>query len=197
MILREFRPIDTWPWPFTEERARSPFSAGYTDTLGILDRELRHLGAERLVICMALPDSQIRNDRQGPYADARPEHPGVMVVVDSHYGPLRYATDRFRAWQGNLRAIALGLEALRKVDRYGITRAGEQYRGFAALPGGTGSSNDARLLAEWSGLSEDEVRADPRRAFRLAARKVHPDAGGDPETFAACRDAMERLGAMA
>jgi hypothetical protein len=41
-------------------------------------------------------------------------------------------------WQHNVRAIALGLEALRKVDRYGITRRGEQYAGWKALPAGIG-----------------------------------------------------------
>lgn len=36
-------------------------------------------------------------------------------------------------WQINLRAIALGLEALRKLDRYGITSRGEQYTGWRAI----------------------------------------------------------------
>ena len=32
----------------------------------------------------------------------------------------RYATDAYGDWKSNLRAIALGLEALRAVDRYGL-----------------------------------------------------------------------------
>ena len=37
----------------------------------------------------------------------------------------------------NLRSIALGLKALRAVDRYGVSRRGEQYAGFrAALTAG-------------------------------------------------------------
>jgi len=40
-------------------------------------------------------------------------------------------------WRHNVRSIALGLEALRAVDRYGISRRGEQYAGFrAALASG-------------------------------------------------------------
>lgn len=43
---------------------------------------------------------------------------------------LIYATDVCDYWQHNVRSIALGLEALRAVDRYGISRRGEQYAGF-------------------------------------------------------------------
>ncbi len=45
---------------------------------------------------------------------------------------LVYATDACEFWQHNVRSIALGLEALRAVDRYGISRRGEQYAGFRA-----------------------------------------------------------------
>jgi hypothetical protein len=47
---------------------------------------------------------------------------------------LLYACDRFWRWQHNLRAIALGLEALRLVERYGIGDAHQQYAGYRALP---------------------------------------------------------------
>lgn len=53
---------------------------------------------------------------------------------------LVYATDACEFWQHNVRSIALGLEALRAVDRYGISRRGEQYAGFrAALTSGSAS----------------------------------------------------------
>ena len=74
-------------------------------------------------------------------ADTRADTPRVVVSFDSCHGPLRYQCDRFtttragtKAWHANVRAIALGLEALRKVDRYGIAGSGEQYRGWTALP---------------------------------------------------------------
>lgn len=51
-----------------------------------------------------------------------------------------FATDACELWQHNVRSIALGLEALRAVDRYGITRRGQQYAGFRAAltTGGAG-----------------------------------------------------------
>lgn len=51
---------------------------------------------------------------------------------------LVYATDTCGFWQHNVRSIGLGLEALRAVDRYGISKRGQQYAGFrAALTSGS------------------------------------------------------------
>jgi hypothetical protein len=48
---------------------------------------------------------------------------------------LVFATDAYEDWQHNVRAIALTLEALRAVDRYGTT-GGRQYAGFRQLTAG-------------------------------------------------------------
>lgn len=89
-------------------------------------------------------------------------------------------------WHHNVRAIALTLEALRAVDRYGATETGQQYSGFKALPAGRAmpashmTSDQAWVaLCEVTGfnlttteaLDPDEVRA----YFREARRVTHPD----------------------
>lgn len=57
----------------------------------------------------------------------------INVALD--LSRLVYATDACVLWRHNVRSIALGLEALRAVDRFGISRRGEQYAGFrGALP---------------------------------------------------------------
>lgn len=127
-------------------------------------------------------------------ADARPSHPGVILTIDTRkHGTLVYSTDRFDHWKANLRAIALGLEALRKVERYGIANRGQQYAGYRELPSGIalGSAmtieDAARFIAEqaWPGdaIDEQEVLDDLDTAYRAAAKRLHPDAGGDPEMF--------------
>jgi hypothetical protein len=69
--------------------------------------------------------------------------PADFVAVQAATDPTRrlvYATDACDFWQHNVRSIALGLEALRAVDRYGISRRGEQYAGYrAALTAGASS----------------------------------------------------------
>jgi hypothetical protein len=173
--------------PFTGQHKPNPFRATWSDTLQLLDAELGYLDARDVVFEVDVVDeSQIRLDgmlRSG----AKVESPAVRLAFDSRYGPLTYATDRFRGqyysdppdWQINLRAIALGLEALRKVDRYGITKRGEQYTGWKALPAGRAmpashmtSDEASRLLYEISGC---DAYAPPEDAWRRARAKAHPD----------------------
>lgn len=84
-------------------------------------------------------DARVAAKRHHP--DAGGEH-ADFVAIQSATDPskrLVYATDCCCYWQHNVRSIALGLGALRAVDRYGISRRGEQYSGFrAALTSGSG-----------------------------------------------------------
>lgn len=127
---------------------RFPFRrSSWADTEHLLMYELERLDARRVVLELDVRDRDIRVDGT-LRADARPSSPAVRLAFETDDGPMVFATDRYgwgyddtpRAggWLHNARAIALGLEALRKVDRYGITAHREQYRGFRALPAGGG-----------------------------------------------------------
>jgi hypothetical protein len=166
-----FRPIQHWPTEFSRTRNLSnPFRAGWSDTLTRLEAELAKLGAHDVVIEIALDESEIRMDGW-PRANARPRHPGAIVSFDSKHGPLRYGTDAFPDWQANIRAIALGLEALRKVDRYGIGKRGEQYAGWKQI--GAGLAERGRELIDEHGSESAALKA------------THPDHGGNREDFEA------------
>lgn len=195
-----FRPLDVWPRDRRRHHDRAQFSAGWTSTRELLGRELGHLGARNAVILVDCPPSDVRADGTYPKANARVGYPGVVVAFDSReHGPLKYVADRYSTWTDNVRAIALGLEALRKVDRYGITKRGEQYRGWAELPAGIAQPAThmtreaaARFIAESAGRADTfDLGADilARKdgalhlAYRHAAKRLHPDAGGDPALF--------------
>lgn len=177
------RPIERWPGKLTANRTRSQFSAPWRATLDLLDRELWHLGpAGRnapAVLQIAMREQDFRLDGM-PRANARPEHPGVILAIESTKGPLSFPCDRFVTWQDNLRAIALSLEALRKIDRYGITPNAEQYTGWKQLPGGgqaatSMSAEHARMvIREYGG-----VDADLEKAYRRAQFATHPDRNDD------------------
>ncbi len=196
-----FRPIVTWPGLRTATPIRGPFGqATYDGTLALLGHELAMLDATGVVIQLWLPESKIRVDGL-PYAQARPDDPGVILSFQSMYGILSYPTDRFIDWQTNLRAIALSLESLRRVDRYGVTRRGEQYTGWKALPASTGSTltTDAasKILGGITDLPASSIASDVNIA-RLAVRKArsitHPDApSGDRERFNAVEAARSVL----
>ncbi len=158
-----FRPLSTWPeGPLTLRGRRASFRAGWVDTMTILERELTHLGAERVVIEVAMTEADIRLDGW-PRANATASHPGVVVSFAS------------------VRAIALALEALRKVDRFGVARRGEQYRGWKALP----TPRDETLV------DQGRVLIAQHGGPRAAQRATHPDAGGDADHFRAVQAAIE------
>lgn len=208
-------PIETWPaGELTENRKSHPFRKSvpnswgggthtvsgidWTATMDLLDRELRMIEAENVVLQMAVTDYHIRNDGW-IRANASPEHPGVILTFDSKHGPLSYPCDQFTDWQANIRAIALALEALRKVDRYGVTKTGEQYRGWKQLPPAGGSTvtmtaqGAAQLLKREAGSAPvakagvDTILADrgvAEAVHREARRRTHPDTGdGSKERF--------------
>jgi hypothetical protein len=154
----------------------NPFSAPLSQTVATLARELEHLNATQIIIELDVDDRHIRQDGL-PRADARPSSPAVAVSFDSPYGPLRYATAEFSPWQANLRAIALALEALRKVDRYGVSKRGEQYRGWRELPTGTDPA-DAIQTRE-----QAEALLDSYGGATEALKATHPDHGGDATEF--------------
>lgn len=192
------RPISWWPGAETRERVRSNFSAPWRDTLRLLDRELRHLGGgfrgAPTVLEIAMREQDFRIDGL-PRANARPAHPGVILNIETpDKGPLRFPCDRFTDWHDNLRAIALALEALRKVDRYGVTRHGEQYAGWRAIeahgatyPTADDAERAVRLVAE-------DMDGDLARAARAARAKAHPDRNsGDRASYDAIDAAIQVL----
>lgn len=199
MLDARFRPLDSPGWKL---RKRSTFRARYTETLDLLEKELGYLRAAEIVIEAGFPLSQIRNDGW-PRSGARPSHPAVRLSFKSRKTgqAMAFPCDTYDDHEDNLRAIALSLQSLRAVDRYGVTRQAEQYRGWTALPSAEAGSASARrdaaaFLAEHSGLSIRYDRPDVEvidRAYRIAARKLHPDTGGSHELFVKLQAAVKTL----
>ena len=164
----------------------SNFDTAMSKTIQTLARELRMLAAERIVIEMGLAPNQLRHDGL-PYANARVDDPTVILSFHSAWGPLRYATAEFETWQDNLRAITLSLEALRTVDRYGVSKRGEQYQGWLALM----SSNDPAD----SIVTREQAQAviDSYGSLKEALRATHPDQGGSEIEFRKVIRAREAL----
>jgi hypothetical protein len=183
MVLR---PIVVWPRAETRNRVRSTFSASWSATLDLLDRELYHLGRgchhAPAVLQIAMREEDFRLDGM-PRASAVPTHPGVILNVESTKGPLSFPCDKFDRWRDNLRAIALGLEALRRVDRYGITPGNEQYRGWRAIEAApTDPAMTAEqlinVLAAHAELITPVADSSPEnlaRIYRTARANTHPD----------------------
>ena len=200
---------------FTGKRRPSPFDSSWPSTEPLLVKEFGAHRGRDVVLERDFTEKQWRIDGR-PKANAIAASPAARLAFDSVHGPLTYATDAFPRWQDNVRAIALGLEALRKVDRYGITKRGEQYAGWKQLPSGNGAAPShmtrekalatiARLSAEMPGhyahdhdmrryaAHPDEIRKDWKKARALH----HPDRhAGDREVWDLVEQAAKVLGVL-
>lgn len=194
----QIRPLGLWDRPVTNPRAGSGrFRASWDDTIALLVAEVEKLDGDLIVVQVDADPSEIRRDGM-LRARTKVDFPGVKVSFQSKHGPLTYATDAYEqtwgqdmpGWQANVRAIALSLQALRAVDRYGVTHTGEQYRGWSAIAAkaaeDTLTPDEARrVLADASGVPASALSSTEQinRAYKVAARTAHPDAGGNADVF--------------
>lgn len=179
-----FRPLAVWPYPETRDRrGRRTFSASWRNTLNLLDHEISLLDGREIIIGGGWREQDIRLDGL-PRSDARePLFPGVEISFElTDRRRLVYATDVCESWEHNIRSIALGLEALRAVDRYGITRHGEQYAGFAQLAAGGPDPERGKRLVDVAG------------GVRAALMAHHPDHGGSAHDFADVQAYRDQVG---
>lgn len=191
-LQMRFASLDRWPGVPTADRKRSQFKSTYDQTLRLLEYEIDMLEGSHVVIQLDCDDRQIRRDGS-PKADARTRGPGVVLAFESKNGPVSFPCDQFTTWQDNLRGIALALEALRAIDRYGVTRQAEQYRGWLALPAPNQTRDEAMAKVY-------ELAAVPRSftietARRNALKRCHPDQnGGDQKLWNELHAALEAAG---
>jgi len=173
-----------------KSRKRAQFRATLEKTFDALEYELNRLQAKEILIEAGFKNSDIRNNGW-PRGGAKPEHPAIVLHFTSKGKALSFPSDAHETYHQNLHAVALTLEALRAVDRHGVSKGEEQYTGFAQLaaPGESESlAWAAKTVAELSQHYSTAERiiakdGDYIGAFRAAVRIVHPDVGGKREDF--------------
>jgi hypothetical protein len=211
----EFRAMDRWTGPVVTRSSSARFRVKWTAVRDQLLSECEALGAGLVVVELVINPADIRQDGHLK-ANAKTLHPGAKVSFESDHGPLSFSTDAYErqwagdlpGWQANLRAIGLGLAALRAVDRYGITKSGEQFRGFIPLadkPFGRGEMTvdqaiDVLVTTGGPATREELLGGNTtliNAAYRSAARQHHPDAGGNDAVFQQITKARDVLLAAA
>jgi hypothetical protein len=169
-----------------------------------LHAEFGRLGASRVVITSMLPT---RHDGL-PYSDGRVDKsdPGIAVwcVLEGHERV--FACDRWLTPGENMRAIALSIEAMRGLSRWGMADAKEKaFAGFAALPAGSGETVNAAPvkppkrpwrevfalgpLGEKGVLGNSDLLAIVKQRYRERVAAAHPDRGGSVELAAELNEA--------
>lgn len=176
-----------WPaaYPRSQRRIRAKFNTrAFTAAVQGIYHELRLLGASGIVVSTNIP---IRNDGL-PYANPpRIEDPGVAVYFSLRGQPRSMACDKWDLVDHNAHALALTIDAMRGLDRWGASQMLDRvFQGFAALPAPAAEISwweSLRCPREWS---LDNVEAQYKRLIKTA----HPDLGGSHEAMTALNRAI-------
>ncbi len=189
MIDARFVPLDIKDFPnarpATDRLIRCPFKSAYSKTLELLEAELRRFNAVDVEVFAGFKRNQIANHGM-PLASARPDHPAVILGFREARAdkPYSFPCDMFALYQVNLHAIALTLQHLRGVERYGVAQGNRQYAGFLAIeaPKSMNVDEAAQWLAEQAGSTDwpqiVHLASTYRAAYRIVAARVHPDVVG-------------------
>lgn len=175
-----------WPmqWKRTpvHQRQSAIFRTGFGKARDMLVNEVRKLGGRNLVISS---NNNLRKDGL-PYANQRePEDVGVAVYFDLFGKQQCVPCDKWTKVTDNLYAIALCIEALRGLERWGAKDMVQaSFTGFAALPDYT----SANYIDYFEGVIDLEHL---RERYKNLAKELHPDAGGNANDFAIMQSEYE------
>jgi DnaJ-like protein len=179
----------SWPagWRRTPgaQRRRAAFRSyrqqiSVTQALGRLERELRLLDARAEIL-----STNVRLGLRGAPLSREPEpaDPGAAVYFELAGKPRCLACDRWERVADNVAAIAQHIDALRRIERYGVGTMEQAFAGYAALP---------PTAVDWwlvLGVKESASLAEVEAAFRDLAHEHHPDRGGRHEDMARLTEA--------
>jgi hypothetical protein len=208
-------PTESFPLRWPQGIKRSPTrhrSAFKSTTIGAavddIFRQLRLMKAKTIVI-----SSNLTTRADGtPSSDGpmRPNgDPGVAVywTREEHRAkrwqlvPYCMPCDRWDRISDNLHALALSIEAMRGMERWGAVSTEQAFAGFAALPAGSGDeiiprqpSADWRTIlgGSWpDGLAPAELLGIAKARHRKLIATAHPDQGGSTERAAQINAAIE------
>lgn len=143
-----------------------------------------------------------RNDGMPWGSAAEPEDPAVAVYFRLDDEPHCIACDAWDRVADNIAAIAATINAQRGLERWGAVDLKAAFAGFKALPGARAdvamTFNDAvSFVSLHSGLDGERVCKDLRSAYRAAAKRLHPDSGGNARDFSQLQEAYRVLGGEA
>jgi hypothetical protein len=189
MIDARFRALPKWQEKRGLQFRHPQFKSAYSKTLDKLEYELAKLDAKNIVIEAGFSMADIRNDGW-PRGKSRPAHPGVILYFTGKDGAMRFPCGTYSLFEANMHAIALTLENLRAIDRYGVTMGHEQYVGFkqiaAPAPVEISAEAAAREIAKHSPPDYQSILRSVttfETACLIAIKNTHTDGNPhrDPE----------------
>jgi hypothetical protein len=187
-----------WPpaWKRTNRPAYPTFKADMKTTMDDLEKAVKALQITEIRITTNAPvrlDGGLRTGR-----DAITDDPGVAFYFTRKGQEVCIPCDKFNTVLGNLRAIGLTLEYIKRMEKYGTSEMVDAaFTGFTALPAnsivtppphGYGPRNWWDVLEVQETASIEVIQG----AYNRLLHKVHPDkSGGTEEAFIELQNAYK------
>lgn len=194
-----------WPptWPRTKNPERSRFGGGLqkNDKPSVdkgfyeLNAELERLGAKQITISTNV---ELKNNGEPHSGRKTPEDCGVAVYFKLDGSDQCIPCDKWDTVGCNLLAIAKTIDALRGLERWGAKEmVNAAFRGFQALPSPDMvlSMPSRRSWHDVLGVSPDAPDSVVKAAYRVLAKRAHPDMGGSKESWEELQQAYKERGA--
>jgi hypothetical protein len=175
-----------WPkgWPKTEpgKKEDGRFNQSLATALNNLKTEVVRLGGKNLVLSS--------NYTLG--AD-RPAESGVVAYFQLDQASIAVPCDRWKLVEHNIRAIALTIEAMRGMERWGAKHMiSAMFSGFKALPEKGSGVDPYEIMGLKRGQEYTEKQITD--AFREQSKVCHPDKpGGSNEKWLALRESHDLI----
>jgi hypothetical protein len=183
VVLGSAFPLD-WPvgYPRGKSKKRATFKATVAKARDQILRELRLMGVPdyHVIISSNAPISS--RTMQMLAMKAEPADPGVAVYFRKNDRAHVLACDKWDRMADNLRALAMTLEAMRGLDRWGCSEMLDRvFQGFTALPPPPAHKGKAKPWHEVLGVDAHAGIDLIEQCYRMKMRAAHPDAGGTHE----------------
>ncbi len=149
-----------------------------------LQGELDRLGAIKAIL-----STNVETRLDGtPRADRRdPSDVGAAVYFELLGKPLCLACDKWDRVADNIAALAQHIDALRRIERYGVGRLEQAFAGYAQLPAkGETQGGDWRAEMGFQPTDTPITLEVVEARYRALLKQRHPDQGGS-------HDAVVRL----
>jgi hypothetical protein len=145
-----------------------------------LTLELTRLGAKSPILSTNVElrvNGRPRSDR------APPRDPGAAAYFHLDGKPIVLACDSYTDVAQNIAAIAAHIDAMRRMERYGVATMTQMFTGFLALPA-------PLVVDDWRAeLGDPKTLAEAESAYRERMKQAHPDIPGGSNAKAAALSA--------
>lgn len=186
--------IEAFPlhWPVGYSRSKEQIDSRFKVTMDraqkFLWKEIERLKGTHLIVSTNLP---VRNDGM-LYSDwmrRKIDDPGVAIYFKYKEKDVAMCCDQYKRVFENIYALGKGIEALRGMERWGVSDFIDRaFTGFKALPESVSSETwcDVLDLKPWANA------AQIRDAYLSKSKIHHPDKGGNTEMFYKIKTAYDQ-----